>query len=160
MIGVPKRWVVDVLSGFAGADEEGALVPAADEVDYLEAFDGMLHSGTFLAGVGMRVALVFCALSPLWLAGRFRRFGSLPGRERSALLDRLLHHPVFIVAELTLLMKLCACMALFRSPTVRARSSYDSHETEADAYAEALESGERPKHGLPVLADVRDEEVA
>jgi hypothetical protein len=151
---------VDVLSGFAGADEEGALVPRENEVDYLEAFEGMLHNGSFLAGIGMRLALTFCALSPLWLAGRFRRFGALPGHERAALLNRLLHHPVFIVSELTLLMKLCACMALFRSQSVRERSSYDSHEAEDNAYAESFSSGERPKHGLPVVGQTREEEVA
>ncbi len=57
-------------------------------------------------------------------------------------------------------MKLCACMALFRSQSVRARSSYDSHEDEREAYAEAMGSGERPKHGLPVVRDHQSEEVA
>jgi len=148
MIGLPRRWVVDVLSGFAGADEDdGVLAPRPSEVDYLAAYRGMLHDGTFLAGLGMRLALMFCALSPLWLLGRPRRFGSLPGAERAELLNRLLHHRIYIVAELTLLMKLCACMALFRSPTVRARSSYDFEAVPE----EVLESGERRKQSLPVV---------
>jgi hypothetical protein len=118
----------------------------------------------------MRLALTFCALSPLWLAGRLRRFNSLGGAERAALLDRLLHHRIWMIAELTLLLKLCACMALFRSTTLRERSQYDSHEKGGglpvahedsdELSAEVLESGERLRRSLPVVDDAREEEVA
>lgn len=165
MTGLERRWAQDVLSGFAaapadevdvGADATGSrprLVPQPGEVDFLEAYEGMIHNGSFLSGIGMRVALAFAALSPLWLTGRLTRFGSLSGDDRAALLDRLLHHPVFLVAELTLLLKLCACMALFRSASLRARSNYDA-KVEASSIEAPQTGGPRPEAPrLPVLQE-------
>ncbi len=157
MIGLERRWAKDVLSGFAAAgdsdqgDPRPRLVPQPGEVNFLEAYEGMIHNGTFLSGIGMRVALTFAALSPLWLTGRPTRFGSLPGDERAALLDRLLHHPVFLVAELTLLLKLCACMALFRSAGLRARSKYDVSQGDPSPEAAGTGSTRPEANRLPVL---------
>jgi hypothetical protein len=161
MIWLERRWVMDVLSGFTGAEEaDSVLAPRPNEVDYVGAYSGMLRNGSFLAGIGMRVALLFCASSPLWLTGRLRRFRSLSGTERSKILDRLLSHRIYIVAELTLLMKLCACMALFRSETVRERSNYDSTP---EPSRNIVTTGARLKRGLPIAQNtpgVTDEEVA
>ena len=168
MIGLERRWAKDVLSGFAAtpADDVGVdtdvtdprprLVPQPGEVDFLEAYEGMIQNGTFLSGIGMRVALTFAALSPLWLTGRLTRFGSLSGDDRAALLDQLLHHPVFLIAELTLLLKLCACMALFRSASVRARSSYD---TKIEASSMEAPGAGRPRPETPRLPVLQEGQV-
>lgn len=173
MIALERRWARDVLSGFAAlgeADGDGddpqatstgpRLVPQPGEVNYLEAYEGMLFNGSFLSGIGMRLALSFAALSPLWVTGRFKRFGSLPASDRAALLERLLHHPVFLIAELTLLLKLCACMALFRSPSLRERSNYDLPESDAPADAPAPEVVPDPPPGARRLPVVQQAEMS
>src|SRR5690349_23160067 len=105
----------------------------------------MLRHATPLAAIGMRAALWMAALAPLWLWGRLSTVSKLANERRSELLRQLLSHRAFAVRELTLLLKLAATMALLGTPSVRARSGYDSVQA-----ATVVESGVRVK--LPVLA--------
>lgn len=149
MMAFEERWAAAVLAGFAPPSDSG-LAPRAGDVDYLEAMREMMRVGTSLSRIGMRVALFIAALSPFWMRFRFRTFVSLVPSERAEMLARLLRHRIFMVRELMLLLKLCACMALFRSPAVRARSRYDRPDEEAMDGA-ALDSGERRR--LPLARE-------
>jgi hypothetical protein len=75
------------------------------------------------------------------------RFASLAGvspEDRAKFMERLLAHPIFFVRELTLLLKLVACLAIFRSEDARARTDYDRP-------AESAESTGTRKKKLEVL---------
>jgi hypothetical protein len=143
VIGIERRWVSQLLGAFAPTGGPG-LAPLPNEVDYVTAFTRMLRHATPLAAIGMRAALWMAALAPLWLWGRLSTVSKLAGERRSELLRQLLSHRAFAVRELTLLLKLAATMALLGTPSVRARSGYDSVQAAA-----ATESGMRVK--LPVL---------
>jgi hypothetical protein len=114
-----------VLASFAPEGEVG-LVPQPDEVDYSTTFATMLTHGTKLSRLGLTLALWIAWLSPLWLLFEPCTLGELEPTRRAEVLGRLLTHRWFAVRELTLLLKIGATLAMFASPTLRARSGYDA----------------------------------
>ena len=145
MIGFENRWALATLEAFAPPAGPG-FSPGTVEVDYVGTLEEMRSSGTTLSAIAIRLALWIVAVSPMWLSGQARTIASLPASERAELLARLLAHRVYLVRELSLLLKLCACMALFRVPELRAQTRYD------DPIAETSKR-------LPI-APARAEEVA
>jgi hypothetical protein len=124
MLNFERRWARHVLAAFAPSAGPG-LTPGLEEVDYQAVFGRMLRGASPWAAVGLRLALWIAALAPIWLWGRLTTVTKLASERRSELLRQLLHHRAFAVRELTLLLKLCAAMALLGTPSVRARSGYD-----------------------------------
>jgi hypothetical protein len=155
MLGFERRWAIKVLEGFAPVEGPG-LAPAEGEVDYLEAMLTMTRASTRVAALGFRIALWITVFSPVFVLGKLRLLPSLDRTARSELLVRLLGHRIFLVRELCLLMKMCACMAIFRVPSLRVRSQYDA-QSEEDG--EAFRSGPQPVR-LRLRANDREEEVA
>jgi hypothetical protein len=123
MFSFERKWAVLVLSSFAGANE--GFTVRQDEVDYLAGLQIFLRAGSEKAGLGVRVAIAMAMIAPLWAWGRFCTMRSLSATERSELLAALLKHRFFAVRELCLLLKVIACMAIFRSMSALARSGYD-----------------------------------
>jgi hypothetical protein len=142
-----RRWAVDLLSAFAPEGGRG-LSPLPGEVDYLAMFDRMSRGATRLAALGLRAALWIVAFAPLWQRGKLQTLSASSMQARAGVLATLLVHRNFIVRELTLLLKLCASMALFASQSVRARSAYDDVSD-----APANKSGLRRKQGALVVLD-------
>lgn len=116
-------WASLVLPSFAGT-EHGFRVRESD-VDYLDGLARFMRAAGVKARLGVRFAFFLAVTAPLWLGGKLSGFSSLTRIERSELLNRMSSHRVFIVRELSLLLKLIACMALFRSTEARERSGYD-----------------------------------
>jgi hypothetical protein len=161
MTGLERKWAVDLLSAFApdtsSTDEHNdgrVLAPLRGEVDYLAMFDRMRRGATRIAAFGLRAALWIVALAPLWQRGRLQTLSTLSIRDRAAALSSLLSHHSLIVRELTLLLKLCAAMALFAAPGVRARSAYDDVSA-----SPANQSGLRLKHGARGLVVVANDQA-
>lgn len=157
MLAMERRWAVAVLEGFAPVGGSG-LAPREGEVDYLSTIQQMMRASTAKAAFGLRVGLWIAALAPLWLLGKAKTLGSLSRERRAELLAKLLEHRFFLVRELTLLLKLSACMAMFARPALRGRSNYD--RTVGLDYESVEDSGERPRMGKTRLAVVADAEVA
>ena len=124
MFAFEQRWARDLLGAFAPEGGHG-LAPAAGEVDYVSVLLRMMREVTPIARLGLRFAVWLFAFAPLWLWGMFVTVSTLKNAQRTAMLSELLSHRVFAVRELCLLLKLCACMALLGSETVRTRSGYD-----------------------------------
>lgn len=124
MFAFERRWAAAVMGGFAPPGGEG-LAPTAGEVDWAESVERFLERANVKGRLGVRLGLLIAVTAPLWLWGRVRSAASLPGEERARLLDALLSHRVYAVRELALLLKLVACMALFRVPAMRERTGYD-----------------------------------
>jgi hypothetical protein len=140
-----RRWAVDLLSAFAPTGSTG-LSPLEAEVDYLAVIETMRRRATRLAALGLRAAIWLLALAPIWHRRSLRTISALPASARASLLSELLVHRAFVVRELSLLLKLCASMALLGTRSVRARSGYDDvHD------APANQSGLRKKRALDVL---------
>ena len=79
---------------------------------------------------GIRAALALIALSPVWHKRRLTGIDALSAEERTALIDELSRHPLQLVRELTLLMKVQTSMALLGTASLRSRSGYDSARDE------------------------------
>jgi hypothetical protein len=142
-----QQWALDVLAAFAPPASDG-LSPLPGEVDYGSTFRRMQRGATPLASFGLRLALWMVVLSPLWLLGRFATFSRLALRERTELLARLLRHTSSGVRELSLLLKFTAAVALLGTPSVRARSGYDSVKVPAPTQQQIAEGARRH---LPVV---------
>jgi hypothetical protein len=121
MLAIERDWARVVLSGFAGSDR--GFVPG--EVDYFYAARRFTQAGSQKAALGLRFAVLMAMTAPLWMWGKLRTLKSYAPEERSRLLDEMLRHRIFFVRELCLLLKLVACMAIFRSSEARARAGYD-----------------------------------
>lgn len=120
---IEQRWAAVVLSGFAGAP--AAFRVADGEVDYVAGMTRFAGAASEKARLGLRIAIVLAMTAPLWMYGRLRSLASLGAEARARVLDDMLRHRVFFVRELCLLLKLVACMAIFRAEAPRARTTYD-----------------------------------
>jgi len=150
-----KRWLLAVLEGFA-PDDGGKLALNQLGIDYLGAFRVIRRASTPRAALGLHLALWIAALAPLWLERRWCSIASLGIEARAALLQRLLCHRSYIVRELTTLLKLVACMAMFGIDAIQLRSGFD---TSAALYAQEASGTRRRAPHLPVLPEVQDADV-
>lgn len=136
-------WAGLVLPSFAGSD--AGFTVREGEVDYLAGLARFMGSASEKAKLGIRFAFFLAVTTPVWVGGRLRGFASLSPTERSEHLDAMSRHRIFLVRELCLLLKLIACMAIFRAPSTRARTGYDGDELASRAA--------RPRRALPVLRE-------
>src|SRR5262249_18484280 len=111
MLSFEKRWAAHLLSGFAPVAGPG-LAPRRGEVDYVAVLARMMRDATPVAALGLRLAIWVAALAPLWLWGKLATISKLAVERHPELLRDLLAHRLFAVRELTMLLKLCAAMAL------------------------------------------------
>lgn len=150
MLAMEQRWAVAVLEGFAPVGGPG-LAPQEGEVDYLTTMRKMMHASTGLAAFGLRLGLWLATFAPVFVLGKLKTMASLSRERRAELLEKLLSHRLYLIRELTLLLKLAACMAMFARPALRERSGYDRHQ--GLDYETVADSGERLKVRLDVVAD-------
>lgn len=129
MAWIEETWAPVVLSSFAGSSR--GFVVHDTEVEWLASTRRFMSAASDKANLGLRVAFAIAMTAPLWMSLRFRTLRGLTPEERSRVMERLLVHPIFFVRELTLLLKLVACMAIFRSAAARARTDYDRPLVEA-----------------------------
>lgn len=118
------RWAAIILGGFAVEGGEG-LAPDPGQIDWERGATDFLERANLKGRLGVYLGMWIAMSAPLWRWGRFATAASLAPEARARLLSELLSHRIFFVRELTLLLKLVACMAFFRDPTIRARSAYD-----------------------------------
>jgi len=101
------RWAPYVLAGFALA-----------EIDWDRGVRDFLEKASPKGRLGVRIGLLIAMTAPLWMWGRPSTARGLRGEDRGRLLHELLEHRIFFVRELTLLLKLVACMAMLRASWV------------------------------------------
>ena len=133
MSGIELRWASIVLAGFASG--RGSFALGEGEVDYASALRRFTGAASDKARLGLRVAVLLAMTAPLWMWGRLRSLSSCAPEERGRVLDEMLRHRIYFVRELCLLLKLVACMAIFRGDAPRARTNYDRPPVVAAAAA-------------------------
>ena len=116
---------VVVLSSFAPLRAPNGLSIREGEVDWVSGVEKFLTSATQKARLGVRFAMLLFFAAPFWLHGQLRTLGGASLAERAEVMGLLLTHRILLVRELALLIKLCACMAMFRVSSLRARTGYD-----------------------------------
>jgi hypothetical protein len=129
MTGWEAKQATAAIEGLAppGKDRLGAH---AAPVDPAATMRRMLGASQPIARLGLRLAIVLVAWSPLWHRGRLSTLAGLPVQERAPILASLLVHPSFGLRELTLLLKVAGAMCLLADPTLRAASGYDRRPLE------------------------------
>jgi hypothetical protein len=121
MLAIERSWATLVLSSFAGSSH---AFRAGGDVDYFAAAARFMDAASEKACLGLRLAVLIAVTAPFWMWGRLRALSSFSPEERSRLLDELLRHRIFFVRELVLLLKLVACMAIFRSAEASDRVNF------------------------------------
>jgi hypothetical protein len=146
-----------VLSSFSGSDGgQAGFTVAEGEVDYASAAARFAGAASEKARLGFRVAVLLAWTAPLWMGRRLAMMGSLGREERSAVLDEMSRHRFFFVRELCLLLKLVACMAIFRSPAARARTGFDRPApAPSDAKRSLAVTRSAASDGMPTPAEAR-----
>jgi hypothetical protein len=114
-----------VLSSFAPLALPSGFSIGAGEVDWIGGLERFLKTASDKARLGIAVSLVAFFFSPLFVLGRFHTLAKSSNQERAAAMERLLDHRFFLVREMALLVKLVACMAMFRVTSLRERTGYD-----------------------------------
>lgn len=126
MTGFGERWASVVLASFAPARAGGVV--REGEVDWASAWRTFVAGLSAKARLGAWLALFIAISAPLWAHGRVASLARLSWEARARAMDALLAHRLYLVRELVLMLKVCACMAMFRSGEVRARTGYDLPE--------------------------------
>jgi hypothetical protein len=136
-----------VLSSFAPLALPNGFSIGVNEVDWISGLERFLKTASDKARLGIAVALVAFFFSPLFVLGRFHTLAKASNQERAAAMERLLDHRFFLVREMALLVKLVACMAMFRVTSLRERTGYDDPGHDARG-----ETSKTPRVQLHVLA--------
>jgi hypothetical protein len=144
MFAFERRWAQSILEAYAPFDGATGLVPQRGEVDYVRTLERMMAASQKKAALGLRVGIWIAIFAPIWMWGRLRLATSLGIADRARMLAQMLAHRLFLVRELSLLLKLGAAFALMGSAAVRARTGYDRRpgDTLLD-HEDVKESGER-----------------
>lgn len=114
-----------VLSSFAPLALPRGFSVGVGEVDWTGGLDRFLGTASDKARLGIAVSLVAFFFAPIFTLGRFCTLAKATREERAAAMESLLDHRFFLVREMALLVKLVACMAMFRVSALRARTGYD-----------------------------------
>lgn len=115
MFAIERTWTDAVMEGWA----------PGRGVDWAAGVQRFLERASAKGRLGVRVGVLLAITAPFWLWGRLRSARSLSVEDRSRLLDEMLRHRFFFVREMTLLLKLVGCMALFAVTDLREKSGYD-----------------------------------
>lgn len=130
-----------VLSSFAPLALPSGFSIGANEVDWNEGLDRFLSAASDKARLGIVVSMITFFFAPVFTLGRLCTLARASAEERAEAMVRLLDHRWFIVREMALLVKLVACMAMFRVSSLRARTSYDDPAHDAAKTAPPRETG-------------------
>ena len=114
-----------VLASFAPHATPGGFPIAPGEVDWEGGLDRFLSAASDKARLGIAVAMTLFFFAPIFTLGRMCTLARATVEERALAMERLLSHRIFFVREMALLVKLVACMAMFRVASLRARTNYD-----------------------------------
>lgn len=102
------------------ASTTGQGAPAARDHDLIGSHERMLGAMPRAHAYGFRAAFVAAELTlPVLTLGRLSRFSCLSAADRETALDRVVHHPRYLVRQLGLLFKTAAGFAYFQQDAVR-----------------------------------------
>lgn len=116
-----------VLASFAPVGA-GGIVIREGEIDWADAWSTFVTGLSAKARLGAWLGLLIAWSAPLWAYGQLASLARLGWDARARAMSVLLEHRLYLVRELVLMLKVCACMAMFRSSELRARTGYDRPE--------------------------------
>lgn len=127
MTSIERRWLSIVLPSFLDPAARGFTLEPG-EVDFVAGATRMYEASSIQGRFGMRLAVLFAMLSPVFILGRPRVLSGLSRPDRAAVLASVCSHRLFIFRGLGILLKLAASMAMFRVASARARTNYERRD--------------------------------
>jgi hypothetical protein len=95
-----------------------ARVPGAEAIDAGESLDEVVRTVPTRVGLGLRAALLLLVLAPLAFF-KFRTLSGLDSEAREHVVLALLGSRIYVVRQLTLLLKAFGALMFIAAPTVR-----------------------------------------
>jgi hypothetical protein len=103
----------------------GSLLPAVRDTDAALFFDDWIAHSPKLNAIGLRTFVVTFELAPLALGFR-HRLRRLPETDRARFLERIEHHPLAPVRQITKLLKGLAFLCYYGDDGMMVRLGYDA----------------------------------
>jgi hypothetical protein len=120
---VEERWAMALLAAMIPPPRPVAVPdaepPGLGELELQPFWPAFFVAAPWMLVLGLHVAVVGLTLLPLILGPRRRLFTGLDDDEKEAFLARMSAAPRYLLRQLVLVIKLCACLAYFRDPEVR-----------------------------------------
>lgn len=112
-------WAAAAFSGLFPRGAHPAQPLGILDVDSGGVLQSLLREAPTRAVLGVRVAIVICALAPLVVLRRFRTIARIDDASRSRVMSALLTSSLYPVRQLTLLLKMMASLVFACVPEVR-----------------------------------------
>jgi hypothetical protein len=116
-----RRWVRAILDTIFPRANRGALPLGAVDLDIDGFFDGLFAQAPFESSLGLRAAIWFLALAPLFVIGRFATFAGLTVEDRERVYLKLAASRIYVVRSLVIALKAIGSLLYCGDPTVRGR---------------------------------------
>lgn len=118
------------------------LTVGAEDLDVRGYFEGLFERSSLRVAAGLHLAILFCALSPIFILGKLSTLASLSLEDRQKAVTGLLASPIYAVRQLVLLLKVHLAMLLGGHDVARAIMQPDlaseEHRSSALLSAESL----------------------
>lgn len=112
MTGLELRTLNAAATAIFPANVHPELTVGAEDLDVRGYFEGLLERASFRVAAGLRLAIFFCAFSPIFVLGKFAMLSSLSLEDRQKAVSGLLASPIYAVRQLVLLLKVHVAMLL------------------------------------------------
>ena len=117
-----RRWVLAILDTiFPGPSRGGFLPLGAADLDVDAYFDDIFGHVPLESALGLRAAIWFLALSPLFVVRRFTTFSGLSEEERERVYLELSSSRVYVVRSLVIALKAIGSLLYCANEAVRPR---------------------------------------
>ncbi len=120
MTGLELRALQAAATAIFPANAHPELTVGAEDLDVRGYFEGLLERSSARVATGLRLAILFCAFSPIFILGKFSMLASLSLADRQEAVTGLLASRIYAVRQLVLLLKVHVAMLLGGHDVARA----------------------------------------
>jgi acyl-CoA reductase-like NAD-dependent aldehyde dehydrogenase len=116
---IERRWGALALEAIFPRSADARYAERTREADVDQDLDELLRAAPAMTALGIRAAIVMYGLAPLVLLRRLATFDALTEDERIELAARLSRSPVYLVRQMSMLLKTSGALSLARTSHLR-----------------------------------------
>jgi hypothetical protein len=116
---IERRWGALALEAIFPRSADARYAERTAEADPDRDLDELLRAAPAMTALGIRAAIVMYGLAPLVLLRRLATFDALTEDERIELAARLSRSPVYLVRQMSMLLKTSGALSLARTSHLR-----------------------------------------
>jgi len=120
LLSFERRWIRAILDTIFPGGARGALPLGATDLDVDRFFDELFAQAPFESSLGLRAAIWFLGIAPLFVIARFSTFAGLSVEDRERVYLKLAASRIYVVRSLVIALKAIGSLLYCGDPTVRA----------------------------------------